>query len=118
MNHGHCQKTSARLESLGASANNLDPIRAYRQRQLLRIILREIVGLATPAAVSAELSDLAEACLVFTARLVGDEQLTIVALGKIGGRDIGYGADLDVVFVGEENRAAQNLHQRHGATNR
>src|SRR5436305_2748980 len=98
-----------RLESLGANANNLDPIRAYRQRQLLRIILREIVGLATPAAVSAELSDLAEACLVFTATLIGDEQLTIIAFGKIGGRDIGYGADLDVVFVGEENRAAQNL---------
>jgi len=98
-----------RLESLGASANNLDPIRAYRQRQLLRIILREFVGLATPVSVSAELSDLAEACLVFTARLVGDEQLTIIALGKFGGRDIGYGADLDVIFVGEENRAAQNL---------
>ncbi|PYL13414.1 MAG: hypothetical protein DMF48_00200, partial [Verrucomicrobia bacterium] len=98
-----------RLESLGASANNLDPIRAYRQRQLLRIMLREVVGLATPAAVSAELSDLAEACLVFTATLIGDEQLTIIAFGKIGGRDIGYGADLDVIFVGEENRAAQNL---------
>src|SRR6266480_511309 len=98
-----------RLESLGASANNLDPIRAYRQRKLLRIILREVVGLATPAAVSAELSDLAEACLVFTATLIRDEQLTIIAFGKIGGRDIGYGADLDVIFVGEENRAAQNL---------
>ena len=98
-----------RLESLGASADNLDPVRAYRQRQLLRIILREIVGLATPASVSAELSDLAEACLIFTARLIGDEQLTIIALGKFGGRDIGYGADLDVVFVGRENRAGQNL---------
>ena len=98
-----------RLESLGASADNLDPVRAYRQRQLLRIILREIVGLAAPAGVSAELSDLAEACLVFTARLIGDEQLTIIALGKFGGRDIGYGADLDVVFAGQENRAAQNL---------
>jgi glutamate-ammonia-ligase adenylyltransferase len=103
------QENLRRLESLGASANNLDPIRAYRQRQLLRIILREIVGLVTPATVSTELSDLAEACLVFTARLVGDNQLTIIALGKFGGRDIGYGADLDVVFVGEENRAAQNL---------
>ena len=98
-----------RLESLGASTSNLDPIRAYRQRQLLRIILREIVGLATPADVSAELSDLAEACLVFTARFASDGQLSIIALGKFGGRDIGYGADLDVVFVGEENRAAQNL---------
>src|SRR5262245_6919806 len=98
-----------RIESLGATANNLDPIRAYRQRQLLRIILREIVGLATSAGVSAELSDLAEACLVFTARLVGNEQLTIIGLGKFGGRDYGYGADLDVVVVCEENRAAQNL---------
>jgi glutamate-ammonia-ligase adenylyltransferase len=98
-----------RLESLGANASNLDPIRAYRQRQLLRIILREIVGPATPAAVFAELSDLAEACLVYTATLVGAEHLTIIALGKFGGRDISYGTDLDVVFVGEDNRAAQSL---------
>jgi glutamate-ammonia-ligase adenylyltransferase len=103
------EKNLRRLDSLGGTADNLDPARAYRQRQLLRIILREIAGLATPAGVSAELSDLAEACLVFTARLVADERLTIIALGKFGGRDIGYGADLDVVFAGEENRAAQNL---------
>jgi glutamate-ammonia-ligase adenylyltransferase len=98
-----------RLQSLGGNANNLDPIRAYRQRQLLRIILREIVGLTTANGVCAEVSDLAEACLVFTADLIGDDQLTIIALGKFGGRDIGYGADLDVIFVGEDNRAAQNL---------
>ena len=98
-----------RLESLGADANNLDPIRAYRQRQLLRIMLRDIIGLASPADVLAELSDLAEACLVFTARLLADQGLTIIALGKFGGRGVSYGADLDVVFVGEDNRAAQNL---------
>src|SRR5213594_2120977 len=39
-----------RLDSLGANANNLDPIRAYRQRQTLRIMLRDIMGLASPAA--------------------------------------------------------------------
>ena len=98
-----------RLESLGADANNLDPIRAYRQRQLLRIILRETVGLASPAAVFAELSDLAEACLVYAARLLGAQHLTIVALGKFGGREISYGTDLDIVFAGEDNRAAQGL---------
>jgi glutamate-ammonia-ligase adenylyltransferase len=98
-----------RLESFNADSNSLEPVRAYRQRQLLRIILREILGLATPAGVFAELSDLAEACLAYTARLLGDEQLTIIALGKFGGREIAYGADLDVIFVGEDNRAAQNL---------
>jgi len=98
-----------RLESLGANANNLDPIRGYRQRQFLRIILREVLGLAIPAAVFAELSDLAEACLVQTAKLLGDEKTTIIALGKFGGSEVGYGADLDVVFLGEDNRAAQSL---------
>jgi glutamate-ammonia-ligase adenylyltransferase len=98
-----------RLESVGANANNLDPIRAYRQRQLLRIILREILRLVSLAGVFAELSDLAEACLVYTVRLLGAEHLTIIALGKFGGGEISYGTDLDVVFVGEDNRAAQSL---------
>src|SRR5213596_542821 len=98
-----------RLDSLGADANNLDPIRAYRQRQLLRIILREVLGLSSPAATFTELSDVAEACLLYMARLLGNEQLTIIALGKFGGREISYGADLDVLFVGDDTRAAQNL---------
>ena len=98
-----------RLDSLGADANNLNPIRAYRQRQLLRIILRDVLGLIQPAATFAELSDVAEACLIFAAKLLASEQLTIIALGKFGGREISYGADLDVLFVGEDVRAAQNL---------
>src|SRR5216117_3095873 len=98
-----------RLDSLGADANNLYPIRAYRQRQLLRIILRDALGLGSPAVTLAELSDLAEACLLFTARLFEDQQLTIIALGKFGGGEISYGADLDGIFVGDDTRAAQNL---------
>jgi glutamate-ammonia-ligase adenylyltransferase len=98
-----------RLDVLGANANDLDPIRAYRQRQVLRIILREVLGLASPRAIFTELSDLAEACLLFTARLLANEQLTIIALGKFGGRDLSYGADLDVLFVGDDNRATQNF---------
>ena len=98
-----------RLATFGANANNLDPVRAYRQRQLLRLILRDALGLGSPATTFAELSDLAEACLAFTARLLGNEQLTIIALGKFGGRDLSYGADLDVLFVGEDTRGAQNL---------
>jgi glutamate-ammonia-ligase adenylyltransferase len=98
-----------RLDSFGAAANNLDPIRAYRQRQLLRIILRDVLGLVQPAGTFVELSDVAEACLVFAAKLLASDQLTIIALGKFGGREISYGADLDVLFVGEDIRAAQNL---------
>jgi [glutamine synthetase] adenylyltransferase / [glutamine synthetase]-adenylyl-L-tyrosine phosphorylase len=103
------EENLGRLDSLGAAANNLDPIRAYRQRQLLRIILRDVLGLVQPAGTFVELSDVAEACLVFVAKLLASEQLTIIALGKFGGREISYGADLDVLFIGKDVRAAQNL---------
>jgi [glutamine synthetase] adenylyltransferase / [glutamine synthetase]-adenylyl-L-tyrosine phosphorylase len=98
-----------RLESFGSSPTNLDPIRAYRQRQTLRIVMRDVLEVATPSVIFAELSDLAEACLTFTNRLLGGENLTIIALGKFGGCELSYGADLDVVFIGEDTRSAQNL---------
>ncbi|CAN5472411.1 bifunctional [glutamate--ammonia ligase]-adenylyl-L-tyrosine phosphorylase/[glutamate--ammonia-ligase] adenylyltransferase [soil metagenome] len=99
-----------RLELLGASAENLDPVRIYRQRELLRSLLRDVLEIAPLPQLLAEQNDLAEACLLFVDELLNpDRSLTIVALGKFGGREIGYGADLDVLFVGEDARAAQNL---------
>jgi len=84
-------------------------VRAYRQRQLLRIVLRDVLRVTDAATIFRELSDLAEACLVFVSALIGSNELTMVALGKFGGREINYGADLDVLFVGDDVRAAQNL---------
>ncbi len=99
-----------RLEAMNIGAESLDLLRAYRQTQGLRILLRDILGLAELSAIFAEQTALAEACLLFVNRLRGSESdLTIVALGKFGGSEIGYGADLDVVFVGEDIRAAQHL---------
>src|SRR5439155_5750658 len=88
---------------------NLDPIRAYRQRQLLRIMMRDALGVAEASVIFAELSELAESCLSFTNRLLGGENVTIIALGKFGGGELNYGADLDLLFVGDDTRSAQNL---------
>src|SRR5437899_2790745 len=111
-----------RLDSLGVSAFHLDPVRAYRQRQILRTMLRDVLHSGRPATsknFGPELSDLAVACLLFTIRLLAGKHLTVIALGKFGGHELSYGADLDVLFVGgahssemkagEEVRAAQNL---------
>src|SRR5207237_2474045 len=59
-----------RIDSLGADASNLDLIRAYRQRQLLRRILRGVLGLSRSAATFTERSDVGEACLLYMARLL------------------------------------------------
>ena len=99
----------ARLKSFGATASDLDPVRAYRQRQTLRIMMRDVLSVAEPSIIFSELSDLAEACVNFTNMLLSGQELTIVALGKFGGCELNYAADLDIVFIGEETRAAQNL---------
>src|SRR5260370_15059325 len=71
--------------------------------------MRDVLGVADAPIIFAELSDLAEACLRFTNGLLGGEELTIMAMGKFGGREINYGADLDLLFVGKDTRAAENL---------
>jgi [glutamine synthetase] adenylyltransferase / [glutamine synthetase]-adenylyl-L-tyrosine phosphorylase len=99
-----------RLDALEITVASLDLLRVYRQTQLLRILLRDVLGLADLLELFAEQSALAEACLVFVNRVRGNESdLTIIAVGKFGGSEIGYGADLDVLFVGGDIRAAQHL---------
>ena len=100
----------AALRASGATAGQLDPVRAYRQLQSLRILVRDVLGLVDLSAVQREHSALAEACLIFAHTLLAQEtDLTIIGLGKFGGRDLSYGADLDVLFVGENTRAAQEI---------
>ncbi len=99
-----------RLDSLGATHEKIDPVRVYRQRESLRILLRDVLEIAPLSQLLAEQNDLAEACLVFVDRLLNPEgTLTIIGLGKFGGHETGYGADLDVLFVGDDPRPAQNL---------
>jgi len=98
-----------RLRSLKKKDTALNGQRAYRQAQLFRILLRDILGLADFPTTCREQSDLAEACLVCVNEIFGGDELTIIAMGKFGGREITYGADLDVLFVGDESRDAQKL---------
>ena len=43
-----------------------------------------------------EITDIAEACLLAAAAIVGANNLTIVAMGKFGGRELTYASDLDL----------------------
>ncbi len=86
---------------------DIDGIRIHRQTQLLRITMRDLIGLAPQ--IFAELSALAEGCLLGTIECVGAQHLTVVAMGKLGGQELTYGSDIDLMFVGDDYRAAQNL---------
>ncbi|HZJ16938.1 MAG TPA: hypothetical protein VFD27_17925, partial [Chthoniobacteraceae bacterium] len=87
-----------------------DALRAYRRAQFLRIGLRDLLGFADAREVQAEYSALAEACVAFALRkLELEDALTVVAMGKFGGRELAYGADLDVIFIGSNNAGASEL---------
>jgi len=88
---------------------DLDSIRVYRQTQLLRTTMRDVLGLCPLPDLRQEITDLAEACLLAAAAIVGANNLTIIAMGKFGGRELTYASDLDLMFVGDDFRAAQNL---------
>lgn len=87
-----------------------DRVRVYRCAQQLRIGLRDLLGFAGLRDVWAECSALASACLVFTLERIGcTDRLTAIALGKLGGNELGYGSDLDVLFIGDDSAAAAQV---------
>ena len=88
---------------------DLGAIRVYRQTQLLRTTMRDVLGLSALPDLWQEITDIAEACLLAATGIAGANNLTIVAMGKFGGRELTYASDLDLMFVGDDFRAAQNL---------
>jgi hypothetical protein len=88
-------------------------LRRYHQAELMRIGLRDILGLADPEQYLAELSHLADACLAYAMEVVTrknklkEPPFAVIGLGKLGGAEIDYGSDLDIVFVAAHG--ARNL---------
>ena len=90
--------------------------RVYRRGELLRILLRDILGLADLPEIQQEYTALAEACLEFACRALGAEDLAYVALGRFGGGELAYGSDLDCLCIGQNEQAALAVHRFLGET--
>ncbi len=82
-------------------------LRKYHQAELMRIGLRDILGLADFEQNLTELSALANACLQYAVEVVLRKNkiskpfFCIIGLGKLGGAEINYGSDLDIIFVAD-----------------
>jgi len=100
-------KTLARMEEelRGAQEPDVEPMitaRQWKQSELLRIGIEDVMGLIDIEHTHAEIIALAEACLRFALEQSrGDKPFpcAVIGMGKFGGRELGYGADLDVLFV-------------------
>jgi glutamate-ammonia-ligase adenylyltransferase len=82
-------------------------LRRYHEAEQMRLGLRDILGLADFEQNLAELSALADACLQYALEVVMRKNkiktppFVVIGLGKLGGCEIDYGSDLDILFVTE-----------------
>ena len=86
-------------------------LRALRRRELARTAAAEVLGVVTGARAAQSLSVAADVALTGALRVAAWEarrehglevdptRLLIVAMGRLGGREMGYASDADVLFV-------------------
>ena len=104
----------AALESTGEDddENLLNLLRRAQHAEVFRTLARDVEGAMTVEQVADDLSALADSVLRVTAqwcwsrlkqRHRQDPQYGIIGYGKLGGKELGYGSDLDIVFVFDDD---------------
>ena len=119
----------AELAELTKGAEDLAPILwSFRNKEWVRIGTRDILGREPIRQVTRELADVAEAVVTQVARdqwkrradrfgtpiRPSDgrrDRWAVLALGKLGGRELNYHSDLDLVFLHEENGTTSEAGQ-------
>ncbi|HEU4342295.1 MAG TPA: bifunctional [glutamate--ammonia ligase]-adenylyl-L-tyrosine phosphorylase/[glutamate--ammonia-ligase] adenylyltransferase [Candidatus Binatia bacterium] len=101
---------SAAFEEAGDTEARLNALRRHKNEEYIRIGLHDLGGAVELVEVLHQLSDLAEACLQATLDLTLNEirekfgsmpggKFAILGMGKMGGRELDYNSDLDLVFI-------------------
>ncbi len=107
----------ARLEALRVNHEDdeeslLNLLRRAHHAEVFRTLARDVEGVLTVEQVADDLSALADAVLRVTARWCwqrlkqrhqAEPGVAIIGYGKLGGKELGYGSDLDIVFVYEDD---------------
>ena len=117
-------------QQLGAAEDlevAMETLRGFKNSQVLRVAASDITGKFPIAEVSNQLTYIAEACVGSALRLAWRDlvarygtpgcvengrrrtaNMSVIGYGKLGGWELGYGSDLDLVFLhdsaGEEQR--------------
>ncbi len=80
-------------------------MRRWKRLELLRIAARDLLGLDDLPAVGAGLARMAGDVLAAAAGAA--EGLAVIGMGKLGGSELNYSSDVDIMFVGEDDKAAR-----------
>lgn len=95
-------------------------LRTARRREVLRLALGAIIGMVTIEELGVALSDITTAILTGALGLVhrwGDGiEFGIVAMGRYGGEELGFGSDADIVYVYRPAGASDEEAQQRAET--
>lgn len=115
----------ARLAALQSTEEDdeetlLDLLRCAHRAEMFRTLARDLENVLTVEQVADELSALADTILRITARWCWarlknrhreEPRFAIIGYGKLGGKELGYGSDLDIVFLfDDEDENASEIY--------
>ena len=96
-------------QSVEVNNEKLNALRRYQRRQLLRIGVSDFLDLFDLRAVFSQLSRMAigmvRACLALAVEQTGTSAagFSIIAMGKLGARELNYSSDIDLLFVARQD---------------
>ncbi len=99
-------------EQEGNTERQMDLLRHFKQTQTLRLLALDLIGTLPLETLSDHLSDLACTVLEEVLRLAwqalrtrhrAQPQFAIVSYGKLGGKELGYASDLDIIFLYDDD---------------
>ncbi|MBI5236695.1 MAG: bifunctional [glutamate--ammonia ligase]-adenylyl-L-tyrosine phosphorylase/[glutamate--ammonia-ligase] adenylyltransferase [Deltaproteobacteria bacterium] len=90
--------------------SKLDELRRIKNQEFFRIGINDLRGILTPRQVSTQITMLAQECLEAAYTIAFSAlserhgtpekaRFAIIGLGRLGGKELIYGSDLDIVFV-------------------
>ncbi|MGD8925302.1 MAG: bifunctional glutamine synthetase adenylyltransferase/deadenyltransferase, partial [Thioalkalispiraceae bacterium] len=104
-----------RLHSISNEADLVKHLRQFRQREMIRIIWRDLAGWADLVETMRDLSELADTCVELALEHIykwcceeygtpKDENgvaqhLVVLGMGKLGGHELNLSSDIDLIFA-------------------
>jgi glutamate-ammonia-ligase adenylyltransferase len=119
------QQLQATLDDVAPDTERqMDLMREAHHAQVFRLLAQDLAGLLSVERLSDHLSDLADqivaealrqAWLKLPSRHRDEPRFAVIAYGKLGGKELGYASDLDLVFIFDDDDAdAARVYSRLG----
>ena len=109
-------------EYAGDAEREMDILREAHHAQVFRVLAQDLAGMQTLERISDHLSELADIMVQKTMQLVWPKirqrhcetpKFAAIGYGKLGGKELGYASDLDLVFLYDDEHAdAQENYAR------